>query len=139
MKKLIAQILRFGVTGFIAFCIDYGTLFALVEFAGIHYLIASGISFCVSVIFNYLLSIYWVFDTDKDKDAKGRAKELVVFMVLSTIGLGINQVVMYTMVDLLGVHYLLSKLVATAIVMVYNFITRKIFLEKKPASQELHE
>ncbi|MBD9085325.1 GtrA family protein, partial [bacterium] len=32
--------------------------------------------------------------------------------------------------NILGIYYMISKIGATAIVMVYNFITRKIFVEK---------
>ena len=91
----------------------------------IHYLISSIISFTVSVIFNYILSIKWVFDVNK----KQGTKDFIIFVVLSTIGLGINSIIMYLMVDEMNIHYMLSKLVATFIVMVYNFITRKIFIE----------
>lgn len=62
MKRLINQILKFGVVGGTAFLIDYGLLFVLTEFAGIHYLISGTISFAASVIYNYILSIVWVFD-----------------------------------------------------------------------------
>ena len=64
-KKLIDQILKFGVVGGLAFLIDYVLLYALTEFVGIHYLISSVISFTVSLIFNYILSIKWVFDVTK--------------------------------------------------------------------------
>lgn len=125
-KKLIDQILKFGVVGGLAFLIDYGLLYVLTEFVGIHYLISSVISFTVSLIFNYILSIKWVFDVTK----KQTAKEITIFVILSVIGLGINQVVMYVGSDLLHIYYMLTKIVATAIVMVWNFITRKIFIEK---------
>lgn len=125
-KKLIDQILKFGVVGGLAFLIDYGLLYVLTEFVGIHYLISSVISFTVSLIFNYILSIKWVFDVTK----KQTAKEITIFVILSVIGLGINQAVMYVGSDLLHIYYMLTKIVATAIVMVWNFVTRKIFIEK---------
>ena len=125
-KKLIDQILKFGVVGGLAFLIDYGLLYVLTVFVGIHYLISSVISFTVSLIFNYILSIKWVFDVTK----KQTVKEITIFVILSVIGLGINQVVMYVGSDLLHVYYMLTKIVATAIVMVWNFVTRKIFIEK---------
>ena len=56
-------------------------------------------------------------------------QDLTVFMVLSVIGLGINQLLMWIMVDKLQIFYMISKIGATAVVMVYNFITRKVFLE----------
>lgn len=126
MNKLIKQILKFGVVGGIAFVIDYVLLYILTEFVGIHYLISSIISFTVSVIFNYILSIKWVFDVKK----KQGTKEFIIFIILSVIGLLINSLIMYLMVDILKIHYMISKLVSTFIVMVYNFITRKIFIEK---------
>ena len=126
-KKIIKQILKFGVVGGLAFVIDYALLYLLTEFLNIHYLVSSIISFSVSVIFNYILRIKWVFDVNKKQDVK----EFIIFIVLSIIGLGINSLIMYIMVDLMNVYYMASKIVATAVVMVYNFITRKIFIEGK--------
>ena len=125
-EKLVRQILKFGVVGGGAFLIDYSILYVLTEFVGIHYLVSSVISFIISLIFNYILSIYWVFDVTK----KQTSKEIIIFVVLSVIGLGINQLIMYLGVDLLHIYYMINKLAATFIVMVWNFVTRKIFIEK---------
>ena len=126
-NKLLNQILKFGLVGGTAFVIDYVLLYFCTEFLHIHYLISSIISFTVSVIFNYILSIKWIFDVKKKQDVK----DFVIFIILSVIGLGINSLIMYVMVEKFGVYYMLSKIVSTAVVMVYNFITRKIFIEKK--------
>lgn len=131
MKKLGKQILRFGVVGGTAFLIDYGVLFCLTEFAGFNYLVSACISFIVSVIYNYVLSILWVFDARQDRS---KTAELAVFIGLSVVGLGLNQLGMWLLVDLAGIYYMLAKIVVTAVVMVYNFITRKIFIEGKKAS-----
>lgn len=125
-NKLLNQILKFGLVGGMAFVIDYVLLYLCTEFLHIHYLISSIISFTVSVIFNYILSIKWVFDVKKKQDVK----DFVIFIILSVIGLGINSLIMYVMVEKFGVYYMLSKIVSTVVVMVYNFITRKIFVEK---------
>ena len=125
-NKLFKQIFRFGIVGFTAFLIDAGLLYVLTEFCHIHYLISSIISFTVSLAYNYILSIFWVFDVKR----KQTIKEVAVFVILSIFGLGINQLVMYLGVDLLHIYYMLCKILATGIVMVYNFITRKIFIER---------
>lgn len=122
------QIIRFGMVGFLCFFIDYGVLLGLTELAGINYLVSSGISFTVSVVVNYLLSMKFVFESKK-KDS--RVKEFILFVILSVGGLGINQLVMWLSVEKLGILYQLAKIGATAIVMVYNFITRKVILEGK--------
>ena len=128
MKKLISQIIKFGFVGFLCFFIDYGIMVFLTEALKINYLISSGCSFSVSVIVNYILSIKFVFDADRDAN---KVKQFLVFLFFSIGGLIINQIVMWVAVDLLGIFYMISKIGATAIVMVYNFVTRKMFIEKK--------
>jgi len=128
MEKLIKQIVRFGFVGFLCFFIDYGIMVFLTEIFGVDPLLSSGVSFTVSVVVNYILSIKFVFETDEKKNKFG---EFIVFVFLSVIGLGINEACMWVTVKLLGIHYMISKIGATAVVMVYNFISRKIFIEKK--------
>lgn len=126
MKKLIAQIMRFGVVGAIAFVIDYGLLALLTEVFGVNYLISATVSFTVSVVFNYAASMRYVF---RRKEGMSRRREFAVFVVLSVIGLGLNNACMWAGVELLGIHYLVVKIAATFIVMVWNFVTRKKFLD----------
>ena len=126
MNKLVKQIFRFTLIGGIAFLIDSTILFILTDYVGVHYLISSMISYTVSVIFNYIMSILWVFDVNK----KQTRRDIVIFFILSLIGLGINQLIMYISVDLMNIYYMISKVISTALVMVYNFITRKKFVEK---------
>lgn len=126
MKKLIAQFMKFGIVGVIAFVIDYGVMIFLTEVFGVPYLISTTISFVVSVIFNYFASMLFVF---KRKDDMSRRREFIIFIVLSVCGLGINDLLMWLMVDSLYIDYRLSKIVVTVVVAVWNFVTRKIFLE----------
>ena len=81
-SKLFKQILKFGVVGGIAFIIDYLTLIFCKEVLGINVLISSAIAFTVSVIFNYILSIKFVFDVNKDNNSK---KNFILFIVFSII------------------------------------------------------
>lgn len=125
-NKLLNQIFKFGLVGGTAFVIDYVLLYLCTDFLDIHYLVSSIISFTVSVIFNYILSVKWVFDVKTKQDTS----DFIVFIILSVIGLGINSLIMYVMVEIFDVYYMLSKIVSTAVVMIYNFVTRKMFIEK---------
>lgn len=128
MIKLIKQLFKFGIVGVICFFIDYGIMVLLTEVFNVSYLLSCGISFTVSVIVNYILSMHFVF---KAKEDLNKVAEFVIFVVLSVIGLGLTELLMWLSVDFLNIHYMVSKIFVTGIVMIYNFVTRKIFIEKK--------
>ena len=125
-EKPLAQLMKFGVVGFIAFLIDYGLLAFCTEILHINYLVSATIGFTVSVVFNYLASMRYVFT---HKEEMSRRREFIIFVVLSIVGLVINNAILWAGVELLHVHYLIVKIFATAVVMVWNFVTRKIFLD----------
>lgn len=141
MKNLINQILKFAVVGGFCFLIDFGLTTGLTNLAGVHYLISKFIGFVVSAIVNYILSIKFVFTKKKEMDKK---KEFTVFLILSAFGLLLNEVIMYICIDGVYAHaeglrnmisdglmVSISSVIATGVVMIYNFISRKLFLERK--------
>ena len=149
MKKLIDQILKCGVVGIISFIVDFVITMAVSTLLRTSVgmttsqaaLVGAFFGFVISVIVNYILSMKYVFERREDLDRK---KEFTIFVVLSIIGLGINELIILFCIDLVYVnwawlHNLIgatlatagAKIVATAVVMVYNFVTRKIFLENK--------
>lgn len=128
MKRLLAQIMKFGIVGVIAFLIDYGVMVLLTEAFYVWYFLSAMISFIVSVLFNYFASMKYVFIS---KEGMSKQKEFIIFIVLSLIGLGINQFCMWIMVDKWTIHYMVSKIFVTVIVMIWNFVSRKVLLENR--------
>lgn len=132
MKKLLIQMFKFSIVGGIAFVVDYGIMVFLTEVFGVPYLISSTLSFCISVVVNYLLSMKYVFE---GKENVKKQTEFITFVILSVIGLGINQLIMYLVADVwlseIKKAYMIAKLFATVVVMVWNFVSRKLLLEKK--------
>lgn len=129
MKGLIEQFLKFGVVGALAFLIDYGVLMLLSQVIGMDPVISASISFVVSMVFNYVASMHYVFTR---RDDISRRREFTIFVILSAIGLVINEIIMVIGVNVLGDSALMvtiTKLVATAIVMVWNFVSRKKWLD----------
>lgn len=135
-NSIVAQIAKFTVVGFISFIIDAGVLYILTLIFGVKfYLIFSAISFTTSVIVNYILSMRFIFEGRKDIK---KQSEFIIFVVLSVIGLLLNQFIMWSFGEIFSRHMqltseivLLIKVISTCIVMVWNFISRKIFLEQK--------
>ena len=121
-ELLIKQIVLFSLVGGICFLIDYGVFLLLSHL--MHYLLASFFSFCISLICNYGLSMKFVFIGNKRN-----VKEFFIFILISIGGLCIQTFLLYLLVDILKWNIPLSKILANFIVMIYNFIGKKIFLE----------
>lgn len=121
------QLIKFCVVGVIAAIVDVGVLVILKELLHTDVLVASAVSFSVSVIVNYLLSMAFVFKSKK----QNKVLEFVIFVLLSVGGLLLNQLVMWAGVEFTSINYLAIKIFAMVVVPAYNFITRKIFLEQR--------
>ena len=126
MDNLINKIVRFIIVGGIATIIDFVFLYVFKEFLNFNVIIANTLSFIISVTYNYIASVTWVFDIDINRNKK---IQFILFIIFSAIGLIINNLILHVLTDIISIHYLISKVIATGIVMVFNFITRKLFLE----------
>lgn len=138
VKKLIKQLMKFGIVGVIAFVIDYGLFNLMVGVLHWHNVLAATISFIISLIFNYLASMKFVFT---HRDDMARWMEIVIFVAAAVVGLFINDLIIW--ISTYGMNrdafitqhaeYLLrsniGKLIATAVVMVWNFVIRKWLLD----------
>ncbi len=133
MKKLLIQMIKFGIVGVIAFVIDYSLMVLFVEVFHWNTVVSTGLSFTISLVVNYLLSMKFVF---KAKENLSKKKEILIFVITSVIGLLINLLIMYIGDDLLHISYLIDKLVATVIVMIWNFVTKKLLLENNNLKKE---
>ena len=126
--KNYAQLARFVIAGGITASLDFFTLYLLVHLKVMGYFYASAIGFLLGSSLNYLISIKWVFYSGK---FKYRTNEYILFIILTSIGLLINQLVMYLAVSLINIFYLIAKLMALVIVTAYNFIFKKFIVFKK--------
>ncbi len=127
MSKLIGQLMKFGVVGIIATIVDFVVLTILIEAFSVHYLTSAAIGFIVSTLFNYIASMRYVFNSRFRPHEK--RKELIIFILLSLVGLGLNQFFMWLFVEFFSIFYIFSKVLATVLVMAWNFVSRKIFIE----------
>lgn len=127
MKKLVRQMLRFAAVGLSAFALDY-VLFIVLHMFGISYLIANIVSYTLSTVYNFILSMRFVFS---GKSSQTRLQQFVIFLVLGFVGLGLNELYLWLLVDFCHIAPAVSKLIAAFLVTIFNFITRKIFLEDR--------
>ena len=122
------QLIRYGFVGGLAFVADYGSLYALTEWCGVPYLVSAALAFLFGLTVNYLLSNCIVFTTHR---LQNRWIEFAIFAIIGVIGLGLNEAIMYVCCEKIGMHYMLAKLISTALVFFWNFFARKWTLFNK--------
>ena len=125
-EDLYIQIFKFIIVGGIATIIDWAVYYVLYNYLKVNPLLGNILSFSVSVVYNYTASVKWVFNVNKEKSKK---RMFVEFMIFSILGLLLTELLLWIGIDKLSMNAMVVKIVATSIVMVFNFITRKLFLE----------
>lgn len=123
--RLVRQLAGFGVVGALATAIDFGVLALLTELLGWDPVASAAVSFCVSLAFNYLASMCFVFTRREDLS---RSREAAAFVALSLVGLALNELLMWAGTAA-GLNYMFVKVGATAVVMLWNFWSRRRWLD----------
>ena len=123
--SVIIQFVKYIFVGGIAFLFDFGTLYILTEYGGVHYLVSAMVAFIVGLNVNYFLAKFLVF---KDSKIQHIRKEYIYVVCISLSALLLNQVLLFIFTDKLGIYYLNSKIITTIILLFYNFIIRKVFI-----------
>ena len=120
-RERLYELVRFAIVGVVSGVVDYGLLFICTEWVGNHYLYSAAFSFTIAVIINYWLCVVFVF-----KGAgKQTKRQATMFIVSSIVGLGINQGGMWLLVEKFGIHYMLAKVGATSVVMIWNYVMKR--------------
>lgn len=128
--NLSVQVFRYLVSGGTAFLVDAGLLALLTELFGRESLLVwVALAFTAGLAVTYLFSIFWVFDKRR---LKSRGAEIGVFVAIGVIGLGLTELLMWLLADKAGIHYLVSKIITTALVFVWNFAAKKTILFSNP-------
>ena len=118
-KELITKFLKFCIVGAIGTVVDFGITALCKEVLKIQKYVSNGIGFTVAATGNYLLNRNWTFVESKSHDHI--TFEYVKFMVISAIGLIINTFILYLVSKKLKRGFYFSKVVATAVTMLWNF------------------
>lgn len=119
------EFIRYFIASAIALVVDAGSLYLLTDVAGLPYLYSGAIAFILGLTVIYVLSVTWVFDRRVLRDPKA---EFLLFAVIGIVGLGINEAVLWVATDVIGLYYLISKVLSVIFVFSWNFGARKYAL-----------
>ena len=123
LQKNSTVILKYSLIGFMGTLIDIGGLFILVNYFKFPVLVAATISFLLAVTNNYIFNKNWTF-----KNASTNNRKLFIkFLIVHMIGLSINLLGMFVLVNLFAVWYIFAKVFVTGFVLTWNFLANKLW------------
>lgn len=114
------QFLTFASVGAVSTAIHYLVLIALVRLGAMSAVLASVLGFAAGAASNYWLNYRVTF-----RSSRRHRDALSSFMLVAGTGLVLNTLIMATFVQRLGVHYLVSQVVATVLVLIWNFLANR--------------
>ncbi len=112
------KFVKFCIVGFSGVFVDFGITFFCKEILKIQKYISNSLGFVMAASSNYIMNRIWTFHSTNPNVAL----EFTRFFLIALIGLAINLLVIWAMTGKFKVNFYLSKLVATIIVTLWNFL-----------------
>ncbi len=119
---LYRQFLTFAFVGVIAAVAHYGVLILLVELTGMLPVFATLWGFLFGAAVSYVLNRRYTFRSDRPHRAAAPR-----FLAVSTGGFVLNGLVMLLLNEFWGMPYLLAQVIATLIVLFWNFSANRLW------------
>lgn len=122
-KALIIKFLKFCVVGFSGMVVDFGVTWLCKERLKWNKYLSNSLGFILAATNNYLWNRLWTFQSTSRQIPVEYGK----FLLISIIGLGINNLTIYILHDKLKLNFYLAKLLAIGIVTIWNFVMNYLF------------
>lgn len=126
--KELGRFARFLTVGAVGTFLDFSLLTLLKTF-GLPTLFANTISFCAGVVNNFTWNRLWTFADAKQSDWR---RQLMRFLLISLIGLALNNTIVLMLEAPLGVllgqpeiGYLPAKVIATGVLVFWNYFANR--------------
>ena len=117
LRHLANRFTRFAGVGAIGTAGHYVTLIVLVDVLGVGAVLASSAGFLVGATINYILNYRFTFRSDRS-----HASTAPRFFAIALGGFFLNGAAMSLLVDRIGLHYILSQIVATGTILIWTFL-----------------
>ncbi len=122
-KVFLLKFVKFCLVGFSGVFVDFGTTYFLKEVLKVRKYVANAIGFSLAATTNYFLTRIWTFNSHNPQIVL----EFSRFFIIALIGLGINSAIIWLLNGKFKINFYLSKLVATLIVTLWNFLINAYF------------
>ena len=114
------------VVGVVGTLIEWAIFYILNRLLNWHYLISTSLAFVVSTFANLFLGKLLVFKNTH----LNLIEEMAKIYIASLIGLFLNLVIMFFVINKFNISSIYAKILASAIVFFWNFLVRKLAIYK---------
>lgn len=128
MLELFRQFVRFTGVGCMSAVGHYGLLILLVQLGQVDAVPASAAGALLGAVINYTLNYHFTF-----RSGKKHHESISKFAVVAAVGLGLNTLFMWVWVDWLALHYLLSQVITTGLVLIWSFLGNRFWTFHDPS------
>jgi putative flippase GtrA len=122
-KVFLLKFIKFCMVGFSGIFVDFGTTYFFKEVLKVQKYVANAIGFTLAATTNYFLNRIWTFNSHNPQILQ----EFSRFFIIALIGLGINSAIIWLLNGKFKINFYLSKLIATLIVTLWNFLINAYF------------
>ena len=167
LTSLVKEFARYLVVGGAAFLVDWGTLFLTYNYVFISMedklwtittaagsvvlgnwclILSTAAGFILGLIFNYILSLLWVFKSAQQQNKGKTVGAFLIFTMIGVVGLLLTEGGMELGTRWVGKeYYMIVKIFVAGVVLIWNYVARKILIfkddkkvctEKQPSSSE---
>jgi putative flippase GtrA len=123
MKLFSARVIRFGIVGMFGMTIDFGTTWICKEKLQINKYVANSTGFILATCSNYCFNRYWTFESTDNHIITQFTK----FLLVSLIGLAINNLLLYTFIKNTKYNFYLLKLIVIGLVFIWNYFANLLY------------
>ncbi len=132
-REKIFKIAKYIISGGTAAVVDLFFLYLFVEKFHLWYVFSAILAFLIAFSVSFSLQKFWTF---KDKTTEKVHKQASIYFIVSVLNLGLNTFLMYIFVDLCGLHYFPSQILAGALLAISSFfIYSRFIFSPRPAKQ----
>lgn len=117
-EAFFLKFIKFSLVGFSGIFVDFGTTFVCKEILKIQKYVANTLGFILAATSNFFLNRIWTFHSTNPNVMM----EFTRFFLIALIGLMINLLIIWAMNGKLKVNFYISKLAATVLVTLWNFL-----------------
>jgi dolichol-phosphate mannosyltransferase len=117
------EIYKFALIGLFNMILVLSLTTFFTEFFNTHYLFSVLLAYEISIITSFFMNDNWTFNKIPKKNSI--IIRLVKFNTFSLMGLCINMIILFLLTNFIGIHYILSEIIAILITFIFNFTTSK--------------